>query len=288
MPDVEVCGFSAAELARILEDNNAAKLELLGQINGGEVRRSPELLIMSSGVPHPFVNTVACARLPAEHADERIADAIDHFRNRSLPFHWLVGPSSAPPDLGSRLIAQGMRLATTSVAMALDLEHRVPADPFDGLTVSRVATQKEVSEWTGAWVRAWDMPRAIGQVFADAIAAYGLEADSILRAYTGRLDGKVIGARLAVLAVGALGLWESGTVPEARGQGLAGPMSDRIKRDAMAAGYKLQVGAMLERNGRISRRHARRGNIEFGRIQTYVWTPGPLQRVLNHVWRGRA
>jgi GNAT superfamily N-acetyltransferase len=72
-------------------------------------------------------NEVSHAVLAADAADAAIAETIATYRDAGLQFRWSVGPDSAPPDLGDRLLRAGL-VPTPVVAMA---RSTAPLEPLD-------------------------------------------------------------------------------------------------------------------------------------------------------------
>jgi GNAT superfamily N-acetyltransferase len=54
-------------------------------------------------------NEVSLAQLDPAEADAVIAATIAEYDGLGIRFRWMVGPDSAPPDLGARLAAHGLR-----------------------------------------------------------------------------------------------------------------------------------------------------------------------------------
>jgi GNAT superfamily N-acetyltransferase len=90
-------------------------------------------------VSSPYANVVGAARLTAQSADRALLDVINYFTGLGLSFGWRLGPSSTPPDLGSRLLAHGLqRKDDINGLSCYDLDQPPPHDP--GLTIRKAAS----------------------------------------------------------------------------------------------------------------------------------------------------
>ena len=92
---------------------------------------------------------MASTRLAPAGARRQVAQALAAFAARRVPCRWWVMPSSAPPDLVSHLLANGMRLHYEAPAMAADLSRascRVLERPPD-LEIERVRDLATLETW---------------------------------------------------------------------------------------------------------------------------------------------
>jgi len=81
-------------------------------------------------ISSPFANVVGAAQLDAQSADSAIDAVIEYFMEKNLSFGWRVGPSSTPRDLGTRLLAAGMkRLDNVNGLRCDDLSIESPSVP---------------------------------------------------------------------------------------------------------------------------------------------------------------
>jgi hypothetical protein len=103
------------------------------------------VLRIESDAPHPYVNRVLWARLPAPLVGQQIREVVASCRSRKVPLSWMVGPSSAPVDIGDHLRRAGLMRERDEVGMAMDLaslseELGTPT----GLVVQRVADRADL------------------------------------------------------------------------------------------------------------------------------------------------
>lgn len=88
-------GFSALTLKAAIESNildHARAVALRSpQV---DLHDEPDLLWLSSGIAHPYLNRVYRALFRTEGVDERVEETLFYFEPRGSPVSWHVGPSS--------------------------------------------------------------------------------------------------------------------------------------------------------------------------------------------------
>ena len=82
------------------------------------VERPGWLQIVTPAIRTGGLNEVILSVLDEAGADRVIAATLAEYRALGLKFRWMVGPGSAPWDLGARLVRQGLS-ETTGRGMAL-------------------------------------------------------------------------------------------------------------------------------------------------------------------------
>jgi GNAT superfamily N-acetyltransferase len=112
------------------------------------------------------LNEVAFSALSADEADAVIARTIAEYAALDIKFRWIVGPKSAPADLGERLIRGGMLLGHDAFGMVRSTEAlTITVDP--AITVEAV-TAATVDEFSAVMAAGWGVPQ---EQFARANAA---------------------------------------------------------------------------------------------------------------------
>ena len=86
------------------------------------------------------INHVGLASLTSENVDETIGKVVDLFKREKKSFSWIVGPSSTPKDLSTRLIKSGFyeMEELMEFGMAMDTSHEING-LNDKFTVSEVS-----------------------------------------------------------------------------------------------------------------------------------------------------
>lgn len=131
-------------------------------------------------------NEVAFSKLSSDEADAVIARTVAEYAALGIKFRWIVGPGSAPTDLGERLLRGGMVLGHDAFGMARSTAALdVTIDP--AITLEAVTTAT-VDEFTAVQAAGWGIPF---EQFARANAAVLASPNQHL--VLARVDGKPAG-----------------------------------------------------------------------------------------------
>src|SRR5579859_5753386 len=135
-------------LVAAMEANQESVATSWGRLLGKEFHVESEQTWFCSGFSYHLFNGVIRTQLSPEHADDAIKKTLENFRQRGVPFAWLIGPSTQPADLPERLERHGLRLDDDSPGMVVDIlalpEHlAVP----DSLQIIEVTTSEQLRMW---------------------------------------------------------------------------------------------------------------------------------------------
>ncbi len=194
-----VPGLGAPGLAEALEANQFAFLAGFGRGPGGELHKDRDMVRAVSGVPSPGLNVVFGTRFTPDDADARIAETLAFFRQRGLPFSWLVSPSTEPADTGERLRAHGLRHDADAPWMAADLGALPEGEPPSDLATVEVDDAGKLRQFDRAHARGFGASEAIGRAYVEIYAALGLGPDRPLRHYVGLLHGEPVASASLLL-----------------------------------------------------------------------------------------
>src|SRR5579864_7024908 len=100
VPSIDLSTISAAIEAHI----NAYILSFAG-LAGAVPHHDPRCVWIDAGIADSTFNSVVHARFSPNQVEPGIEAVLAHFRRRSLPFTWHIGPGAEPSDLGRRLLA---------------------------------------------------------------------------------------------------------------------------------------------------------------------------------------
>jgi ribosomal protein S18 acetylase RimI-like enzyme len=236
-------GLSASTLTAAIEanilDHARAVATRSPQV---ELYDEPDLLWISSGIAHPYLNRVYRALFRTEDVARRIEKTVSCFESRGSPLSWHVGPSSGPWDLGKRLEEAGLVRLEDEVGMALDLSAlshnlEMPA----GLEIERVADVHRLRSWVGVVIAGFGRPARVESVLYDVYEATGFGRDAPWRLYLGSMEGEPVGTSRVFLSGKVAGVYHVATKPEARRQGLGTAMTVYALRDAQKLGCEIVV-----------------------------------------------
>lgn len=156
----------------------------------------------------------------------------DYFAERGHPF-CLVTLDGLVPDAYERLREFSYVEFDSSPAMLLEgPAHRWLQEP-SGLWVARVQSPVEMAAFRSVLSRVFAISaEEITHILSDRL----LQASTVLN-YLGWLDGEPVATGTMVLAGSIPGVWNVGTLPVFRRQGLAAEIMHRLVTDAARLGY---------------------------------------------------
>jgi ribosomal protein S18 acetylase RimI-like enzyme len=172
---------------------------------------------MVSGVNHPLCNAIMQPRLEGERAGEQAEEAMAPFKERGLPMLWWLGPSARPEGLASVLAESGFCLAATAAGMAMELDEAPETAIPAGFDVRRVASARERAHWRMVFGRVFELPEPAAAFFGEAFDAMLDRGDPRLLQLVGYRDGDPVACGTFFLSAGNGGIYNMGTLPEARG-----------------------------------------------------------------------
>ncbi|GHO43977.1 GNAT family N-acetyltransferase [Ktedonospora formicarum] len=246
---------SLSNLALAAEANMREAAALWGRLLGAKLHTSQEADWFHSGVSLSMFNGVICAQLESDHIDEQIEHLLKPFRDDGLPVTWLLGPTSRPNDLESRLIKHGLHLDQRLPAMMLDLQTLPMDEPLpSGITVKLVENQHEMENWIHVVATGSGFPDFIATILLNLLREHGYNASSASRPYLALRDGEPVASSLLVPGGGIAGIYCVCTLENARRQGIGRTATIAALRDARDHGYRLATLQSSEMGYRIYRR----------------------------------
>lgn len=199
----------------------------MGRFPVDEFYDGHDLMRVISGIPRPAWNGIHRARFAAEDADAGIGEVLRFFRSRRLPFTWIIGPSTRPPDFGERLIAHGLTHDRDEIGMAVDLQRMNEnslAPP--NLIVERASDEKTLRDNLHPQAVVYEMSESSVEAHLERARALALGPSSPPRLYVGYFEGEPVAASMIFLGSGAAaGIFAVATLQEARGKGLPTAMT---------------------------------------------------------------
>lgn len=258
--------FSEPALIQAIEANQIGTFADLGRSPQVTLHESRELLWFVVGIPSANFNRVLRAQFKSKDVETKIEQALDLFRSRNLPMSWHTGPSTRPPDLGQRLLDQGLTYLGDEPGMAVDLRVLDDLFPPPGLRIEQASTPEDIRTWCRVFTRAFGISEWVGDAMAEIEASLGQHP--CRRLYLGRLGGKPVATALLFLGAGVAGLYAVGTLPEARQLGIGTTMTLLPLLEARTLGYRIGVLHASPAGLGIYRRLGFQTYCELGR---YVW-----------------
>ncbi len=198
------------------------------------------------------------------------ADVLDHARNffgRRQRGFTVILREHADDDLLKAVVGDGLVEVGTMPAMVLD--HRLPdADPPPGITVRTIETERDVEGFAhvmGAAYATYGMPEGVTPALFPNRAT--LVAPHMAAFLAFLEDGTPAAGAMTIVSHGVAGIYWVGTIPEARGLGLA----ELCTRVAGNAGFELG-GRIISLQASVMGEpiYRRMGYVEITRYPYYV------------------
>jgi len=258
-------------LGSAVEEGLASLLILYARAAGGTVRRERDIQLAQTGLPIRILNAALLAALRPAEVDMRIAATIDVFALTGLPWRWIVGPRSQPADLADRLAAAGLVRISRNPAMALDLIEFDPrshvAPDLLGFRLQEVSGEDDLQGWLTAQDQALGLTDASARAWRTIHLRLGFGSSCPLRNFVAWLGGRPVGAATLYVSDGFAGIYNVGTVPDARGHGIG----RAVTAAALRAGQARGVGTAILSSSPLGLPVYRQlGFSEVGHIASYV------------------
>jgi ribosomal protein S18 acetylase RimI-like enzyme len=221
------------ELILLADLNQAEANRELARRAGGAVVDEDGLVLWAGAHPLPVLCNAVMRLGGTLTASDVIARADQFFAARNRGYTIIVR-AHADADLAAAASAEGLALFGETPGMIV--ERRVPDRPLAaGVSIRQVTTADDVE--------------AFAAISGEAYATYGMPADVTpltlanpdvliaphIRSYLALVDGVPKAAAMVILTHGIGGIYWVGTVPDARGRGLA----ELVTRTATNAGFDL-------------------------------------------------
>jgi ribosomal protein S18 acetylase RimI-like enzyme len=279
--------FSETALIEAIEANLFELLPVFcGCLPNAVYQNEPDAAWFVTDIPFALFNGVIHARLAPDGLDARIRELVTPFESGKKPMVWWTGPSTRPDDLGDHLQACGLLHLDDAPGMAIDLDalQDLPTNP--AVTVERAVSLDDLTQWGGPFAANFEVPKKFIPQLCKSVATLGFDEDKALHSYLGMLDGDVVGTCTLYLGAGVAGIYNVGTLPKARRQGVATALTLTALRAARDRGYRIGILHASEMGYGAYRRIGFR---EFCTVSHYLYLPNRAQRAFLklYLWAER-
>jgi len=267
---IKMTKFTEEELIRAIEtayNDDIAALSNFG-IPGSFFRVEPDMIIYSTGLPISTFNGILSPRLSSIDLPERTESAMTYFKNARIPMSWVLGPSSAPPELEEFLLERGLVLELVYSGMAKELTtiYREPLP--SGLEIQPVQGMRSLADFIEVTAEAFEIPESTRGDWGDMLRR--LWAKPNIKGFLGILNGRPVSTSVLVLHEDVASIYMVATLKEARGKGIGSAITREPLLYAKNAGREVAVLEATEMGHPVYERLGFRKVCEF---KFLTWTP---------------
>jgi ribosomal protein S18 acetylase RimI-like enzyme len=255
-------------IAATIEASVNAEYLSLARLPGAILHSGPDCAWVDSGLAGATLNVVVRIRFHPDQAGSQIEGVLSHFRSRSLPVGWHIGPSSEPADLAQLLVAHELTHHESEPGMAIAIDQMHEEYAPEGLTIEQVQDAGGLADWVGVWL--FPVPEDIRRRHLDVLLQLGLGDTVPWRYYLGRLHGHPVATAKLFVGEGVAAVHTVTTLPEVRRRGIGSAMTRHVLHEARALGYR--VGVLTASPEGIGS-YRRIGFRECGWFHEYRWEP---------------
>ena len=261
--------FSASSIIEAIEINAQQAWIYLAHGLGATIYEEPDVLWFFSGLPFHLANGIVSASFPKEHSEEVLDERLRQLAAKQVPMAWLVGPSTRPVDLGSRLQSRGWVLGDVAPGMAVELQ--ILDESFSSppsLTIEHMHNAESLRRWLRVMTVGSEIPEAGFALLLELVSRHGFTSDPSVHYYLGWLEDKPVATSLLFLGGGVAGIYNVATLPDVRRQGIGSALTLAPLLQARTWGYGIGT---LQSSPIGLHLYQRLGFQEYCTFQAYFW-----------------
>jgi|GEM_PF-2104665 len=228
---------SQSKLVNLIDNTTAEFFLELGRLNKDEVLDIPEIKYIFT---KNWQSRIFMTNFSELNASKNIIHVISRIKELKIPVLWFVTPMSRPKNLKKILKDHGFTYQNNWRAMAIDL--KTVSERFnvpEGMTIKEVLNLEDLKIWTDVLVKSFEFP-IIVESYKKYFINAGLE-NLNFHYYLGLFNDKPVSSSVLFKGDRAAGIFYIGTIPKARGKGLAKTMVYYILNKARNEGYDISI-----------------------------------------------
>lgn len=267
--DTVLKDFSVSSVVDAMEINVYEAWICFAHALGAIVYDEPHMLWFFSGFPFHLANGIVSARFPEERLKEILDERLQQLVAKEVPMAWLIGPSTRPVDLGSRLQEHGWMFGDEAPGMAIELQTVDESFPIPpSLTIQRIHDAETLRTWLRVMTIGSEIPEEGLALLLELVSKLGFTDDPSLHFYLGMLEDKPVATSLLYLRGGVAGIYNVTTLPGARHQGFGSALTVAPLLQARNLGYRIGI---LQSSPMGLHLYRRMGFREYCTFQVYFW-----------------
>jgi GNAT superfamily N-acetyltransferase len=264
-----------------IEDAFEAHWRRFGLYPGATLVDADGILRIESPIAHLPYNAVIRSHISDGEAAQSVAADVDRtFRNRNVPYMWVLRPSDTPEDLASRLAQLGLDLVEIATGMDRDLSATQDEGPvaIDGIQIVEADSERALSDYEELIRTYWSVPESDRHMIRTLNRYWTGKRNPGIRLVAYAEDRPVakLFLNLSELPERA-SVYGVAVVSQARGKGLATAMMRRAMRTARERGASKMV---LHSSGMARQMYLKLGFTE--RCQLRVFATAPVFGTHHH------
>ena len=206
-----------------------------------DIKVDDDLLWGATGIPHGAFNGATGAAFTEANADARIERVLGYFRELRLDMTWWIGPTSTPADLGTRLIAHGLKAEAPVPGMAAPLDGWQPPPVPAELVVRRVTDDAAFHAVTEVMFAGFEMPAELVMPFEERFREFCVGPRAIQQTFLGTIDGRAVATSLGMIVDDTIGIFNVATLPDARRRGYGAAVTAAAMAHGQAGGARRAI-----------------------------------------------
>lgn len=144
-----------------------------------------DFILVDTNIASYFFNYVCATRLTPEDIDNRVKRTVAYFQEKSLPFSWIIGPTSSVKTLGGVLEGMGFKNQELSYCMTLNLHNfRKKLRYIPGFRVQQALTKSTIKDVGKIYSTLCQEQEAILEYF-DKVSALAFHGSDPIKLFVG-------------------------------------------------------------------------------------------------------
>lgn len=206
-----------------------------------QLHEEEDCLWYESSIGFLVFGDVVRARFPLATAERRVAEFVETLRHQ--PNHWLVMPTSQPPDLAERLLNAGTENLGHLFGMAMELSQMAPVPALpNGVEIRPANDDTSVREYARLYIHLFEAPTESWEenlVKAELEIFYS--GHDPFHRYLAYENGRAIAAGATYQEDGVASLETLSTLPECRNRGIGAVLATQAFQQERLNGAKQAV-----------------------------------------------
>ncbi|CAG8999189.1 MAG: hypothetical protein CENE_01158 [Candidatus Celerinatantimonas neptuna] len=232
--------FDEQSVPMVIDKNQLSYDLYLERSEGITLEKNDQFIWMQSSNPGSMFNGVLETTIRQDNPETLILDMLEQLKSKVDVFSWKVWASSSPPNLKNLLEHLGLRVASKSPGMAVDLTSMKWAAPkLEKLNIRQVSHADELALWVNTLIEGFQLGQRQKNMYRKILTDAGFQYP--VKNYLGIYHDKPVATATCFFSDGVVGIYWVSTLTEFRGRGIGRGMMDSILKDALDAGYRVAI-----------------------------------------------